>query len=200
MISWKVRQSVCGLAELPMKSGMGVTHLLSILDPGFSEVEQFERGLHARLTLYFDDILGPRPGLVAPNASHLAALLTFGRNLPDNDPVHLLVHCHAGISRSTAAMAALLAQANPDADEHAVMAHLAHIRPQAWPNLLMVSLADEHLGRRGRLVEALGALYAHQIIATPGIAEEMTRYGRSAEVDLGRSSRPLRTASSARHS
>ncbi|HEV2124255.1 MAG TPA: protein-tyrosine-phosphatase [Chloroflexota bacterium] len=191
MISWKVRQSVCGLAELPAKSGAGVTHLLSILDPGFSEVEHFELGPHARLTLYFDDILSPRPGLMTPDASHVAALLTFGRNLPDNDPVHLLVHCHAGISRSTAAMAALLAQANPEADERAVMSHLAHIRPQAWPNLLMVSLADKYLGRRGRLIEAVGSLYARQIMATPGIAQEMTRYGRGAEVRLGRSSLPL---------
>ena len=62
-------------------------------------------------------------------------------------------------------MAALLAQANPEADERALISHIADLRPQAWPNLLMVALADEQLHRDGRLVAALKPLYESQIKA-----------------------------------
>lgn len=187
MISWKVRETVCGLDELAAKRATGVTHLLSILDPEFPDLEQPDTPtLRACLTLRFHDIIEARPGLVAPAPAHIDALLAFGRALPE-DPVHLLVHCHMGVSRSTAAMAALLVQANPHADEAAIMARLASIRPQAWPNLLMVQLADQQLDRAGRLVDALGSLYARQVRANPTLAEEMIRYGRRAEVELARS-------------
>lgn len=190
MISWNVRETICGLDELGAKRATGVTHLLSIVDPEFPDLEEFEAPtLRASLTLRFHDIIAARPGLVAPAPAHIRALLAFGRALPD-DAVHLLVHCHMGISRSTAAMAALLVQANPRADDAAIMAHLASIRPQAWPNLLMVRLADEQLGRGGRLVNALGPLYARQVSANPTLAEEMIRYGRGAEVELARSCTP----------
>jgi predicted protein tyrosine phosphatase len=47
--------------------------------------------------------------------------------------MHLLVHCHAGVSRSTAAMATLLAEARPDWDEHSVFAHIARSARKPGP-------------------------------------------------------------------
>jgi len=187
VISGCIRQTICGLDELATLHS-GATHVLSILDPDFPDpyfaaAEEFQ----VRLCLRFHDIIKPEPGLIAPEPHHISALLAFGRGLGPGDASHLLVHCHMGVSRSPAAMAALLAQANPEADERALISHIADLRPQAWPNLLMVALADEQLHRGGRLVAALKPLYESQIRDNPALADQMTRYGRTAEVELAMS-------------
>ena len=99
---------------------------------------------------------------------------------------HLLVHCHMGISRSTAAMTILLAQAHPDESEASITERVRAIRPIAWPNLRMIGFADEILGRSGRLTAAVGGLYARSLAAKPDLAEVMTRLDRVREVELGR--------------
>ena len=75
---------------------------------------------------------------------------------------HLLVHCHAGISRSTAAMATLLARHTPLGEEEGIFARIREIRPIAWPNSRMVDFADDILGRGGRLSAALREHYRIQ--------------------------------------
>jgi predicted protein tyrosine phosphatase len=52
-----------------------------------------------------------------------------------------------GISRSTAAMGTLLAALNPTQDEHQIFDLVLRLRPVAWPNCLMIELADNILGR-----------------------------------------------------
>lgn len=184
MISWSVPRTICGLGELDAL-GPQATHILSILDPDFPEPANCSGGeLQDHLCLRFHDIIEPQPGLVAPEPRHIDTLLAFGRALRRGNSPHLLVHCHMGVSRSTAAMAALLAQANPEADEKALMSHVAELRPQAWPNMLMITLADNQLGRGGRLLEALRPLYAHQIEHNPALADIMVQHGRRAEVEL----------------
>jgi predicted protein tyrosine phosphatase len=124
--------------------------------------------------------------LLAPGAAHVQALLAFGRTLDGADPAHLLVHCHMGVSRSTAAMAVLLAQGHPDASEDTILGRIEAIRPQAWPNSRIVLLADEALGRGGRLAAALGRLYARQLARNPRFAEGLRSAGRGAEVEMAR--------------
>lgn len=111
--------TVCGLSELDYHSARGVTHVLSILDPDWPEPEAFwAYDPHHRTTLHFHDIIEPRPDLVLPSSEHVEAVLAFGRVVAEeageHDHAGLLVHCHMGISRSTAAMATLLAQRHPD--------------------------------------------------------------------------------------
>jgi predicted protein tyrosine phosphatase len=184
VFSGRIRRTICGLDELATL-GSGATHVMSILDPDFPDPHGAAEKFQARLCLRFHDIIAPEPGLIAPEPHHIEALLAFGRGL--GGASHLLVHCHMGVSRSPAAMAALLAQANPQADERALISHIADLRPQAWPNLLMVALADEQLDRGGRLVAALKPLYERQIRSNPAIADQMIRYGRAAEVELAMS-------------
>ena len=180
------RLTICGLTELGAFQHAAVTHVLSILDPGYPEPADFAAyGPHKRLTLRFDDIIDPAPGMALPESHHVEALLEFGKGLAAavDDPLnHLLVHCHAGISRSTASMAILLAEARPEADEDVLFAHIRDIRPQAWPNSRMIGLADELLGREGRLVAALGRHYTAQMRLRPDIAEMIGRVGRQQEV------------------
>jgi predicted protein tyrosine phosphatase len=89
-----------------------------------------------------------------------------------------------GVSRSTAALGAILAQANPELDEDELFRRLLALRPQTWPNSVMVAYADELLGRGGRLTEALRRLYGRQLLARPNFGEYLRRNGRGREVDM----------------
>jgi predicted protein tyrosine phosphatase len=179
---------VCGLDELDYHSARGVTHVLSILDPNWPEPESFwAYDPHRRTTLHFHDTIQLQPDLLPPQTEHVEAILNFGLCLiadAERQPAHLLVHCHAGISRSTAAMAMLLAQADPEEDEDSVFARIHDLRPQAWPNSLMIGFADELLGRGGRLSAALSRFYGQQLRKQPGTEELMRKYGRGHEVDM----------------
>lgn len=179
-----VRLTVCGLDELHGQREQAVTHVLSILDPGFPDPTAFGAWQrHARLTLRFHDVIADYPGYEAPQREHIEALLAFGDDLHAAGETleHLLIHCHAGVSRSTAALAILLAGEAPD-DEAAVFERLARIRPQAWPNSRMVALADELMDRRGRLTAALTDHYRRQTQTRPELVEMIRRVGRGAEI------------------
>jgi predicted protein tyrosine phosphatase len=179
--------TVCGLEELDGHRARGVTHVLSLLDPGWPEPESFASyDLHHRTTLHFHDVIAPRGEMVTPRSEDVEAILNFGRAIVDDglrEHSHLLVHCHAGVSRSTAAMAMLLAQAAPSASETRVFERLLKLRPQAWPNSLMIAFADEQLQRQGRLTAALYRLYAHQLARRPELDVLMREFGRAREVD-----------------
>jgi predicted protein tyrosine phosphatase len=180
-----LRLTVCGLGELADHRTAGVTHVLSILDPDFPEPEAFLRyDPHHRLTLRFHDIIGPWPGWRAPEPHDVEALIGFGRELDAAGGAlqHLLVHCHAGISRSTAALATLLARHTPAGEEAGIFARIREIRPQAWPNSRMVGFADDLLQRDGRLTAALREHYRVQAPAFPDFMAELRRNGRDAEV------------------
>ena len=180
--------TVCGLDELDAHADRGVTHVLSILDPARDDHPAFARyGAPRRLVLRFHDEIEPGPGIVLPGRDDVAAILAFGRDAFAGGPDgHLLVHCHMGISRSTAAMAMLLAEAHPEIGEPEVAERLRAIRPIAWPNLRMIEMADALLGRAGRLVAAAATLYAGNLARRPDLAEIMTRLNRAREVALGR--------------
>src|SRR5215831_21342003 len=100
--------TVCGIGELARYAACGVSHMLSILDPRLLERPSFAAfGAHRRLELCFDDILEPLEGQVAPQRGHVDKILRFADDLLVDPPpdAHLLVHCHMGISRSSAALA-----------------------------------------------------------------------------------------------
>jgi predicted protein tyrosine phosphatase len=181
--------TICGIEELPGHGERDVTHVLSLLDPGWPEIDAFRSyGSHHRTILHFHDIIEPVPGRIAPTPDDMAAILRFGDELQtskeDRAEGHLLVHCHMGVSRSSAAMLSLLAQAYRDEPEDALFARLREIRPQAWPNSLMIGYADELLGREGRLREALRRHYGQRIRYDPVVGEWMTQLGRAREVEM----------------
>ncbi len=180
--------TICGIEELPEHGPRAVTHVLSLLDPTWPELTSFASyGAHNRTTLRFHDIIDPDPGMTMPTPDHVREILAFGSALEaeaEAKPRHLLVHCHAGISRSTAAMLSLMAQVNPDEAEDQLFARLREIRPQAWPNSAMVGFADEQLGREGRLVAALRRHYGHQVRVKPQFREWMTHLRRTRELDM----------------
>ncbi len=176
--------TICGLDELDGHSARGVTHVLSILDPGWPEPAAFWAfEPHRRATVYFHDAIEPAPDIVLPRVADIEGILAFGRDMGD-DLGHLLIHCHAGISRSTAAMLMILAQAFAHEDEGAIVDRLVRTRPQAWPNSLMIRFADELLGRGGRLTAAVSEVYARRLAERPELADVMRRLGRAREIEL----------------
>ncbi len=184
--------AICGIEELAGHGRLGATHVLSILDPDHPVPEAFGTfGEHAKLELRFHDIVDPpRPGEIMPTRAHVDAILAFGRAL-QAERASLLVHCHAGISRSTASMALLIAQAAPDMPAADVLRTVHDVREKAWPNLRLVEMGDAALDRGGALVAATHALHRLQLEVRPHLAEFMTGAGREREVMAARASAPL---------
>jgi predicted protein tyrosine phosphatase len=176
--------TVCGLADLERFRGAGVSHVLSLLDPATPDPPVFaDFGPHRRAVLHFHDVTGPAAGYAAPQIEHVEGVLTFGQELrtePDSLR-HLLVHCHMGISRSTAAMAILLAQGAPGTEARAFET-LFEIRPRAWPNSRMITIADRLLRRRGALEMALRRHQQRIIEHHPDIADLVVNVGRADEL------------------
>jgi len=183
------RITICGIEELEGHNAAGVSHVLSILDPEWPVPEAFGGfGEHEKLELRFHDVIEDVERLNGPREAHVGQLLRFGRSLIAEPPAHahLLVHCHAGVSRSTASMTLILAEALPERPASEILDEVLRIRDKAWPNLHIVEMGDAMLGRGGTLVAATHLVYARQLVKRPWLAEEMTRMGRGREVEAGR--------------
>ena len=186
--------TVCGLDELPDHGMRGVSHVLSILDPDRPDPTAFAAyGPHRRTVLRFHDAIAPGEGIVLPERADVEAILAFGRAVAEDAAkdtagdaaaeAHILVHCHVGISRSTAVLATLLAQAEPGTPADALIARLHAQREKAWPNARMIAFADALLGREGSLCEAVRRLHGLQLRKRPHLDALMRDLGRGAEVD-----------------
>ena len=179
--------TVCGIEELSGHADRQVSHVLSILDPDQPEPEAFgSYGEHSRLEMRFHDAIKEEPGIVAPQPEHVAEILSFGKDiLADPESIrHLLVHCHMGISRSTASMTLLLAQAQPELPAQAILDQVVSIRDKAWPNLRILTFGEEQLGRKGEFTSVVGGVYRRQLEQRPEIREFFVRVGRDQEVEL----------------
>jgi predicted protein tyrosine phosphatase len=148
---------VCSLAALPETVRLtGASHVLTIM----ANVEQVARPDTIRpenhLKVSVDDITEEMTGFVAPAEHHVDQVLTFVRGWDRGAP--LVVHCYAGISRSTASAFAAACALNPERDELAIARAIRAASPIASPNRLLVSLADKALGRDGRMLRALDAI------------------------------------------
>ncbi len=105
------------------------------------------------LILGLDDITQPLDGYVVPADEHVTRLLAFVRGWDRAKP--LVVHCYAGISRSTAGAYVAACALNPSRNELAIAQALRRASSTATPNPRIVSLADRLLGRSGRMIAAI---------------------------------------------
>jgi len=160
---------VCPLARLHETiEGSGARHVVSLLGDETRVERPRSIAPENHLWLRFHDISSPLDGYIMPNAEHVADLLDFVRDWDRCAP--LVVHCYAGISRSTASAFATVCALNPDRDENRVARALRRASPTATPNIRIVSLADRLLGRDGRMVTAI------QTIGRGVFAEEGTPF------------------------
>lgn len=145
---------VCSLAALTETvRRTGASHVLTVM----ANVDQVQRPASVlpanHLKISFDDIIEPIDGYVAPTAEHVEQMLTFVRGWDRNAP--LVIHCYAGVSRSTASAFAAACALNPHRDEMEIARKIRARSPIASPNRLIVGLADKALGRDGRMLRAL---------------------------------------------
>jgi predicted protein tyrosine phosphatase len=155
------RLSVCGKSEVEEFSHQAITHLLSLEDPGTpQDTPDWFKGVHWQF--HFHDLESVSDAFMMGGTivtrDQVAQLLRCGeecRNASRQGRVHLLVHCFAGASRSTAACFALAAQALGPGRAQEALDYVVSIRPEAFPNLLVVRYADKLLGRGGELLRAL---------------------------------------------
>ena len=105
------------------------------------------------LTIDISDISVPQDGHVLPAETHVGQLLEFVAAWDRGSP--LLIHCYAGVSRSTAAAYAAFCALNPGLGEDDIAMRLRAASPTATPNPRLVALADTALGRAGRMVAAI---------------------------------------------
>ncbi len=80
-------------------------------------------------------------------------MLAFVRAWDRAEP--MVIHCFAGVSRSTAAAFIAACALKPERDEFAIARAIREASPTATPNARLVALADEALGRKGRMNDAI---------------------------------------------
>lgn len=176
------RITICGLYELDQHAAAGVGCVVSILDPNHPDPAAFRRyPPHRRILYRFDDVVRARDGVVAPAVANVHAILDLGREMAAKPVEHVLIHCHAGVSRSTAAAIILMVQDNPGREADA-FAELLRIRPRSWPNALMLTLADEILERDGALTEGLREHQRRIVRDHPDLADMLMGSERAHEV------------------
>lgn len=131
-------------------------HLISLLSPAemISTPDGISAGCHLKVEV--NDIAAPAEDLVAPAEAHARSVIEFAQAWDRRRPI--VIHCWAGISRSTAAAFLVLCALRPAADEVELAGLLRLAAPFASPNRLLVRHGDAVLGRRGRMIAAVDAM------------------------------------------
>jgi predicted protein tyrosine phosphatase len=148
---------VCSLARLPeMVARTGAHHVVSLLAKEDNLTRPAAIPVENHLWLQVHDITEPAEGYVMPQQKHVEELITFVRRWPREKP--LVIHCYAGVSRSTAAAFVAVCALNPASDERNIANTLRLASPTATPNVRIVTIADKLLGREGRMIKAIKAI------------------------------------------
>jgi predicted protein tyrosine phosphatase len=145
---------VCSLARLRSTvEQTGARHIVTLLgvDDYIERPSSVPAGNHLFLRMH--DISEPLDGHVAPDAEHVASLVQFVHGWDRAAP--LVVHCWAGISRSTAAAFVSVCALKPERDEREIAWAIRRASPTATPNIRIVKFADAMLDRKGRMVAAI---------------------------------------------
>ena len=154
-----IRLSIAGLSEISDFESRDVSHVVSLIDPEEPAPPSLP-ALQARshLMLRMHDVIDEHLNLRAPNAADVEDLVTHADRIASDRIDHLLVHCHMGRSRSTAAAAIMLYRLGAGTPGE-IFGHIAAIRDPIWPNSRMLSLADDMLDTGGALLAACRPIY-----------------------------------------
>ncbi|MDQ8730812.1 protein tyrosine phosphatase [Bradyrhizobium sp. LHD-71] len=164
---------VCSLAHLPgTVQATGASHVITVM----ADVGKVQRPPSVlednHLVISMDDIIEAAEGFTAPALEHVERVLSFGRSWTRAAP--MVIHCYAGISRSTASAFAIACALNPNRSEAHIAQQIRSASACAHPNRLIVSHADRLLNRDGRMLRALDEM-------GPG---NLTVEGRPFRIDL----------------
>jgi len=155
---------VCSLARLhDTVDSTGARHIVTLL----RATDRVERPRHIavenHLVLAVDDITAPIDGYTVPGVEHVQRLIDFVGRWDRNAP--MVVHCFAGISRSTAGAYVAACALNPQRDEQEIAWVVRRASRTAQPNLRIVTIADRLLKRQGRMVRAIETIGPGELAA-----------------------------------
>jgi predicted protein tyrosine phosphatase len=146
---------VCSLSRLPATlAATQASHLVTLMANPPVRPETVLADNH--LVVGVSDIVMAQDGHVLAGEANVERLVDFARRWDRARP--MLIHCFAGISRSTAAAYIVTCALHPHTDEHVIAKRLRLASPSATPNPHLVALADRLLERQGRMAEAIGAI------------------------------------------
>jgi predicted protein tyrosine phosphatase len=147
--------TVCSLADLHKTvDRVGASHAVTLINAQTPVAPPVEDAAYLRLD--FNDIATEIPGLVAPAETHVVRLLEFVQDWDRKAP--MVIHCFAGISRSTASAYIATLALEPDRDAFDLAAELRALSPSATPNPRLIAFADRLLGRNGDMISAIAGI------------------------------------------
>jgi len=151
------RLYVCSLARIEETvTRTGARSLVTLLSPGTQVVRPEAIASERHLNIAMSDIVEAAPGQVLPQHGHVQMLIEFVERWDRVAP--MVIHCFAGVSRSTASAFVAACALSPHRDECEIAAALRKASPTATPNARFVAIADELLGREGRMSKAIEAI------------------------------------------
>lgn len=148
---------VCSLAHLhDTVASTGASHIVTLINAATAVQRPASVEEARHLFIGVSDIVDPLDGHILPAREHVETLLEFINAWPREKP--LVIHCYAGISRSTAAAFIAACALAPDRAEAEIAQALRQASGIATPNRRLVAVADDLMGRGGRMVEAIDAI------------------------------------------
>jgi predicted protein tyrosine phosphatase len=148
---------VCSLARLAETVTVtGASHMVTLINADTPVPRPTRIAPERHLFIGIHDITTPLDGAILPGEEHVAALIDFVQRWDRAKP--LVIHCYAGISRSTAAAYISACALFPNAGEMRLAQRLRAASPTATPNGRLIETADALLGRGGRMRAAIAAI------------------------------------------
>ena len=151
---------VCSLEDMPRQvRATGASHLVSVPSPESLPETPPEVRPENHLRIGCHDLVAPCAGAILPGEEHVRRILEFASRWERGAP--MLVHCHAGVSRSSAT-ALLVACVQEQGRERDLALRLRAAAPHAHPNSRLIALGDAALGCGGALIAAVEAMGSGQ--------------------------------------
>ena len=145
---------VCPKSQVPEAAEqLRPSHLITLLDPADEMATPEGIPAHRHLKLGLNDIVQSLPDHTPPDEQHVREIIAFAQSWDRKRP--MLIHCWAGISRSTATAFTVACMLTPHGREARIARALRAASPYAYPNTRIVAFADHLLGRDGRMVDAI---------------------------------------------
>lgn len=154
---------VCPKSKVPSVSQqIRPSHLITLLDPHDEMPTPEIVSGHRHLKLGMHDIAVALSDHTPPDELHVRELLAFAKDWNRDQP--LLIHCWAGISRSTASAFSIACMLSKPGREEEIALNMRKRAPHAQPNPRIVAFADKLLNRDGRMVDAIDAMGPGKVV------------------------------------
>lgn len=147
---------VCSLARLhDTVATHGASHVATLINHATPVARPAAIAPERHLFLGMSDITEAIDGHILPGEDHVQQFLAFARAWGERRERPMVVHCWAGVSRSTAGAFIAACALAPDVPEDQWAQQIRERSPTATPNARLVAIADGLLGRGGRMNAAI---------------------------------------------